>query len=88
MHDFVYGGWIADLALLALAVEAAALWRIGPRDRARARLAAAAPFLVAGAGLLLALRAALVEAPWYCVATALTLAGAASAVDLARRLKA
>lgn len=85
--DFFSRGHAADLALVFLAVEGVALWVLRGPDGER-RFWLVAPFLAAGAALLLALRAALVGAPWWCVAAALALSGVAHAVDLARRLRA
>ncbi|MET0313567.1 MAG: hypothetical protein ABW275_04175 [Hansschlegelia sp.] len=87
MSSFVLSGLIADLALLILAAEAVFLWAYRRRTGRGPRLAELWPFLTAGAGLVLALRAALVGAPWYFVAAGLALSGVAHAVDIGRRFR-
>lgn len=87
MAELVTSGLIADIALAALAIEAAAiLWltRLRPRWRA---LAGVAPFLIAGACLIVALKAALEGWSWPWIAAALTASGVAHAVDLVRRFR-
>lgn len=71
-------GHAADLALLALAAEAAWLAR-------RGRLRALLPTLLSGAAFALALRAALTGAAWPLVALPLAAAGLLHAWDVARR---
>lgn len=85
MDAFVLGGRLAELVIAITLVEAAVIvwWR-----RARGRgpgLAALAPALASGLFLMLALRAAQADAGWPWIATALSGAGLAHAVDLARR---
>lgn len=87
MAALIEGGLVADLALAILAIEAAAIWWFG-RRRGRPHLfREVAPFLVAGAGLIIALKAALAGWPPSVVLGGLTLSGLAHAVDLARRLR-
>lgn len=88
MADFFADGLIADLVLALLAIEAVALWFWRRRSGRGPALGDVAPFLVAGAGLVLALRAALTAAPWPYVAAPLALSGLAHAVDLVRRFRA
>lgn len=84
MAWFFASGHAADLAVGFILIEAGVLWRL--RDGAgRRRFFRFWPFLAAGACLMLALRAALVGAPWWCVAFALALSGVAHALDVARR---
>lgn len=80
-------GLAADLVLGLIVLEALALWLYRRKTGRGPRLREVAPFLAAGACLVLALRAALVGAPWYCIATALALSGVAHGVDLARRFR-
>ena len=76
---------IADLILAVLLVEGLWLtWRFSRTGR-RPGPRTFAPFLAAGACLVLALRAALTEASWPWMAAALAGAGAAHLVDLALR---
>ena len=82
MEAFFATGRVADLMLLLLAAEAG--W-IGWRRRTGRPAPAAGPFLLAGAALALALRFALTGAPWWWIAPLLAAAGAAHALDLARR---
>ena len=86
MAAFVSSGLIADVALALILLEALALYLLGRKGRGPG-LAAVAPFLAAGVFLMLALRAALVGAPWYCIAAALALSGVAHAIDVARRFR-
>lgn len=88
LAGFFSSGRAADLALLVLAGEAVVLWLRERRTGRGPRLADVAPFLAAGACMLLALRAALVGAPWWWVAAALAGSGVAHGVDIARRLRA
>jgi hypothetical protein len=81
MAAFFASGRAADLALAALLVEFA--W-LSLRRRPPALLDRALP-LLPGACLLLALRAALVGAPWPWVAAALAASLPLHVADLARR---
>lgn len=85
--EFFSTGAVADLLLAIILIEAAALWLFRRRTGRGPRLAEVAPFLAAGAFLVLALRSALVGAPWWCVAAALAASGLAHAVDVARRFR-
>lgn len=76
-------GHVVDLALGLLLAEAAALAVLR-----RPALGRAVPFLVAGACLLLALRAALVGAWWGWVALWLACGGVAHGFDLRSRWRA
>jgi hypothetical protein len=81
----VESGRIVDLILALVAVQFVALWlyrRATGKGPAPADLA---PNLLAGAALLLALRAALIQAGWFWVALFLAAGLAAHLVDLARR---
>ncbi|MEJ2503543.1 MAG: hypothetical protein P8177_09585, partial [Gemmatimonadota bacterium] len=87
MEDLLASPRIADLLLAVLAAEAVAvlLYRRlrgrgpGPGDVAR--------ILLPGAGLALALRAALAGAAWPWMAAALLGAGVAHAADLSHRMR-
>lgn len=84
MNALFATGRAADLALLALALEAGVVaWR-ARRGRGPAP-AEVAGVWVAGAGLLLALRGALTGARWGWVALPLAGAGVAHLADLRRR---
>ena len=76
MADFVTSGLVADLALAVLAIEAAAILWARRRDGIRIALDVGL-FLLAGAGLLVALRAALVGWPPAVILIALAVAGVA-----------
>jgi len=85
MAQLFASGRIADLILAVLAVQclALALWhRRTGRGVPPAELLG---FALAGACLLLALRAALTGAAWPGIALWLALAGAAQVYDLSRR---
>ncbi|GLK78302.1 hypothetical protein GCM10008174_00430 [Methylopila turkensis] len=85
MSELFSSGRAADIALALIAIEAFVLWRMkGPNGRSR--IADVWPFLGAGVALILALRAALVDAPWWCAAAALAASGVFHAIDLGRRL--
>jgi hypothetical protein len=81
-------GMVADLALLLLAAEAVALWALRRFAGRGPGLAPFAWFLVSGAALLLALRAALTGAGSGWVGAALAAAGVAQAMELRRRWRA
>jgi hypothetical protein len=85
MQHFVLSGRIVDIVLLLLALEALAV--IAWRQRARRNTLAPEllGWLLSGAFLLLALRAALTDAWWGWIALFLAAAGVAHAVELARR---
>ncbi|MFC3692387.1 hypothetical protein [Chenggangzhangella methanolivorans] len=86
MSTFVTSGLIADLALAALALEAALIGWLR-RSRGGEALMEFGPFIFAGAALMIALRAALVGWPETVILAALTVAGVAQFVDLVRRLQ-
>jgi hypothetical protein len=87
LPEFFASGRVAELILLLLALEFAALaaWRratgTGPSPRALL------PFLLAGASFALALRAALTGQGWAWVAAPLGAAFLAHLWDLAQRWK-
>jgi hypothetical protein len=85
LADLIASGRIVDLILALVALEAVGLiglWRLRRRGLAPADLLAN---LLAGVGLLLALRAALVGAWWGWIALCLAMALAAHLADLRRR---
>lgn len=73
MREWFASGRIADVALLVLLGEVVVRAVIDRRQGTRT-LRAHAPNLIAGAALLLALRAALTGAPWPWIAAALAAA--------------
>jgi hypothetical protein len=77
-------GRVADLILATLLLEAGVLWLLGQRGIGPG-VAAAAPFLLAGACFALALRGALTGQPWPWIAVPLVAALAAHLWDLWRR---
>lgn len=87
VSEWFASGRVVEVILLLVALEACALlaWR-GLRRR-EPGLLALLPSLAAGACLLLALRAALLSAPWSSVAAWLSAALLAHVVDLAGRLR-
>ena len=84
MEALFSSGRIADLILGLLVLEVVALSVVG-RQRRLGLLAVAAPTLLSGAALLLALRGALVDAWWGWIAAALLLGLFAHVWDLAAR---
>lgn len=88
MAEWFASGRAVDAVLALVALEAAVLvwWARSRRATGAASAGALLAFLVAGACLLLALRAALVGASWVWVAAALAGAGAAHVFDLRARL--
>lgn len=85
MEELFSSGRVVDLALVLMALEVLAIGVLR-RSAAAARDVAAA--VIPGALVLLALRAALVGAPWTSVAAWLTASLVAHAYDLRRRLRA
>ncbi|MFZ9394745.1 MAG: hypothetical protein ACO25F_01640 [Erythrobacter sp.] len=79
MQQFFSSGTAADVVLAVLALEALLLWRRGWTLRRTAGL------LLPAALIVLALRAALVEAHWAMIAVPLALAFPAHLLDLAQR---
>ncbi len=80
-------GRIVDVALAMVAVELAVLAILARRRGGRPSLAALAANLAAGAGLMLALRAALAGAGWAWVAAALAASLAAHIIDVVLRFR-
>lgn len=85
MEGFFRSGLVADLILLVLALEFAALALHRARTGRGVAPGALLPFLLAGAGFALALRAALTGQGWAWVAAPLGAAFLAHLWDLARR---
>jgi hypothetical protein len=85
MAEFFASGRIADLILACLALEAAGLWLLRRLAGRGPGLAALAPGLLAGAGLVLGLRLAVAGAPWPAVGAALTAGFAAHLAALRGR---
>lgn len=83
--EFFASGHVVDLILLVLALEGLVLFVLHRRTGRGIAPAELLGFLLAGACLLLALRAALTGAAWQAVAGWLMLAGCAQAYDLWRR---
>lgn len=81
-------GRLIDFILVLVVLEAAALWLYARAGRRALAFADVVWNLLAGACLLLALRAALAEAGWPWLAAFLTLALIAHVADLRRRLSA
>ncbi len=85
MAEFFASGWMVDAILLLMLAEAVGLTILRQRyGRGPATLPLLC-FLVAGAALMLALRAALTGAAWTSVAGWLVLAFVAHGADLALR---
>jgi hypothetical protein len=84
MAELFASGRIVDLILLFVLLEAALLAGLG-RRLGRPCLADVAAALLPGVALMLALRAALVDANWPVTAACLALALAAHLADLWRR---
>ena len=83
MAEFFASGRAVDLVLLVLAAEFG--WLVLRRRPGRAGLADRALALAPGACLLLALRGALVGAPWPWIAAALAASFPVHVADLKRR---
>ncbi len=86
MEEFIRSGRIADVILIAIAVETLLagvyLWRRGQALALAAFVASA----LAGGSIVLALRAALLQSGWLFVAICLAAALLAHLADLALRL--
>ncbi|WP_448582652.1 hypothetical protein [Thermaurantiacus sp.] len=82
MSDWFASGRVVDLVLLVLAVEALAIARFAGGRRSELFGA-----LLPGLFLLLALRAALTDAPWPLIALLLAAALPSHLIDLKRRLR-
>ena len=85
MQQLVVSGRIVDLILLLVVVEIAVLGYIRARRGSGIAWRALLPNLVAGAALLLALRAAITGAAWPWIAVWLAAAGMAHVADLRTR---
>ena len=85
MADFFASGRVADLILLMLALEGAALGAWHHRTGRGIAFRAILPFLLAGAAFALSLRAALTGAGWPLVALPLMGAFGAHLWDIAAR---
>lgn len=83
MSDWLASGRLVDAILMLMAAEAAAITLVGSRMRLALRDVGAS--LVAGACLLLALRAALTGATTHWILLCLALAFVAHLVDMAAR---
>jgi ABC-type spermidine/putrescine transport system permease subunit II len=88
MQGFFASGQVADLVLLVLAAEAAALFLWHRRTGRGLAPLVLAGLVLPGIAFALALRAALTGAGWGWVAAALVAAFLAHAFDLTVRLKA
>ena len=86
MADLFASGRIADLILALMAIEAVALLIYCVATGRRSAMADVLPNLAAGACLILALRGALISAPWPMIASALAGALVSHLVDMYRRL--
>lgn len=84
MRDFIASGRIADLVLAIMAVEAAFIFAVLRPAGSRSALGIAGN-LVAGAGLVLALRCSLTGAEWPWIAGSLLLSMAGHVADMATR---
>ena len=85
MGSLFAGGWIVDLILAVMVLEGLAALAWNRRTGGGQRPVDIAANLLAGAGLLLALRAALVDAWWGWVALGLTVALVGHLADFGRR---
>jgi len=87
MQQLVASGRIVDLILVLVAVEVVVLGYIRARRGSGIEWRALLPNLLAGAALLLALRAAITGAAWPWIAVWLAVAGLAHVADLRTRWK-
>ena len=85
MSEFFSGGGVAVLILAFMAAELGLLAIYRHRTGAGFALSDVVLTLTAGAGLVLALGAALIGAPWPAIATCLLLAMAGHGADMYRR---
>jgi hypothetical protein len=88
MQQLVVSGRIVDLILLLIVLEIAVLGYIRARRGSGIAWRALLPNLIAGAALLLALRAAITGAAWPWTALWLAVAGLAHVADLRTRWEA
>jgi hypothetical protein len=85
MQHLVLSGRIIDLILLLIAAEFIVLGYMRARRRVGPGWRAMLPNLLAGAALLMAVRAAITDATWPWTAVWLAAAGLAHAADLRAR---
>ena len=85
LADLFADGHAVDAILALVGIEAVALTLVHRRTGRGIAPADLLPNLVSGTGLLLALRAALVNAPWPWIAASLLLGLVGHLADLARR---
>ncbi|MGJ4952780.1 hypothetical protein [Bradyrhizobium sp. HKCCYLS20291] len=85
MDELFHSPHLVDLILLVVALEFIALTWIWRRRRRGISPRALLPNLLAGACLLLALRCALTDAPWFWLAGCLAASGVANVADLRQR---
>lgn len=85
LGDLFADGHAIDAILVFVGIEAVALTLIHRRTARGIAPADLLPNLVSGTGLLLALRAALVDAPWPWIAASLLLGLVGHIADLASR---
>lgn len=84
LRELIVSGRIADIILAVMALEAVAILGL-MRPRTPTTIIALAGNLIGGAGLVLALRAALTGAEWPWIAGSLLLSMAGHVADLATR---
>ncbi|MEL6298653.1 MAG: hypothetical protein AAFQ45_08795 [Pseudomonadota bacterium] len=82
MAELFATGRIVDLLLLVIAAEAAVLVWLSWRGRLSDHAGAVVSLLLPGIMFLVALRLALVDAPWPAIAGVLALTGIAHAADV------
>jgi hypothetical protein len=81
----VESGALVDVAIAVVLIEALGLFLARRLAGRGPGLAPMLPSLASGLCLMLALRAALSDAPWPWIVTALAVSGVAHVADLARR---
>ncbi|WP_284423281.1 MULTISPECIES: hypothetical protein [unclassified Bradyrhizobium] len=85
MDELFRSPHLVDLILVVVAVELIAVTLIWRRRRRGIPPRALLPNLLAGVFLLLAVRCALTDAPWFWLAACLAASGLANAADLRQR---
>lgn len=85
MDELFRSPHLVDVILAVVAVELVVVALIWRRRRRGISPRALLPNLLAGAFLLLALRCALTEAPWFWLAGCLAASGVANVADLRQR---
>jgi len=85
LGDLFADGHAVDVILVFVGIEAVVLTLVHRRTGRGIAPADLLPNLVSGTGLLLALRGAMVDAPWPWIATSLLLGLVGHIADLARR---